>query len=90
MKQNINSSGLRSTSTGRRTIRVTAKNYEEIKTAMKRFLILEITRQVGVFGTREKLSLAIGHAENYVQLVLKRQSFSALERLVKECKEKLG
>ena len=73
----------------KKEFRVTAKNYDELKTAMKRYLILEINRRILSLGTREKLSVALGHAENYVQLILKRQSFSALERLVKECRDKL-
>jgi hypothetical protein len=62
-----------------------------MKTVMRRFLIAEINRYVIKCGNnREKLSLALGHAENYVQLKLTTQlKFAALERLWKECREKI-
>ena len=91
MKTNTNSSGSRSKISGTRTtVRVTANNYESIKTAMKRFLILEIRRYETKAGGQNRLSVLLGYSDKKVAMVTKRQSFSALERLWKECREKLG
>ena len=66
---------------------ITAKTYAPTKQEMLEFLNSEISRYSKKIGSREKLSLHLGHAENYVRLVVKRQSFSALERLWKKCRK---
>jgi hypothetical protein len=52
---------------------------------MKRFLVLEIERYAVRAGSQNQLSLALGKSDTFVQMALKRGSFSALERLWKEC-----
>lgn len=66
---------------------MTVSNYAEVKQAMKRFLILEIERYAILAGGQNKLSLSLGYSETKVQMVLKRGSFSGLERLWKECRK---
>ena len=61
--------------------------YDNTKQEMESFLNAEISRYVSIVGSREKLSLLLGHLEDYVQKIIQRQAFSALERLWRECKE---
>ncbi len=92
-KMNTGTSGYRSKNSGRTEtgrLRVTKSNYAGMKTALRRFLILEIERYSIRAGSQNKLSIALGYSDTKVQMVLKRGSFSGLERLWKECREKLG
>lgn len=66
-------------------MKITPENYDEIKTDLKRFLILEIERHGIIAGSLRKLSADLGHSEDFVFARLKRGSFSSLERLWKEC-----
>lgn len=70
-------------------VEITDENYDEIKAAMKKFLIKSIEKRIGT-GTKYKLSLELGRAESHVDMIMKRGAFSALERLYKEIKEKEG
>jgi len=71
-------------------MKITSDNYNAVKFDMAQFLNTEISRYSSLVGSREALSVKLGHAENHVRKTVGRQSFSALERLWKECKEKLG
>lgn len=71
------------------TVNVNGDNYFHIKAALKRFLILQIEKYAIQAGSIEKLGLKIGQSEKYAQMILKRGSFSSLERLYKECIEKI-
>lgn len=71
-------------------VKITDENYAEIKAALKRFLILQIERYSIKAGSIEALGLRLGQSEKYAQMTLKRGSFSVLERLWKECVEKIG
>lgn len=66
---------------------ITADKYPQIKMDMRDFLLHEINQTIAQIGSREKLSEKLGHSCNYVQMILKRQSFSALERLWLECQK---
>jgi hypothetical protein len=46
--------------------------------------VLEIERAAVIAGSQNQLSVKLGHSDNFVQMVLKRGAFSALERLLKE------
>lgn len=71
-------------------MKITAENYCDIKFQMSQFLNSEIGRYVEKSGSRIKLSLFLGESEKFVEMIIKRQSFSALERLWKRCREKMG
>jgi len=72
------------------TAAVSVKNYYELKTVLKRFLILEIEHYALQNGGREQLSLKLEKTLPFVQMTLQRGSFGSLERLWKDIKEKLG
>ena len=61
------------------------KNYQKSKSELSAMLNSEIGRYVKLAGGREGLSRKLGRTDSFVAMVLKRQSFSALERLWKEC-----
>ena len=65
-------------------MKITEKNYDEVKADMKRFLLDEIERYSREAGGKHKLSLKIGKSYTYVEMILKRDAFSALERLWKD------
>lgn len=71
-------------------VNITRENYSAVKSAMKRFLILEIEKYAVKAGSIDTLGVKLGQSEKYARMVLKRSSFSALERLWKECNEKMG
>ena len=71
-------------------MKITAANYSDVKMDMLMFLNAEIVRYSETAGSREKLSIKLGHADNHVRKIMNRQSYTALERLWKECREKLG
>ena len=54
---------------------------------MAEFLNAEILRYVELSGSRENLDAMLGRSNRHSTMILKRQSFSALERLWKECRE---
>lgn len=70
-------------------MKVTPENYSTIKSALRRFLILEIKRHQMQFPSERQFDEALGHENGHSYKVLKRGSFTALERLWKECQEKL-
>jgi hypothetical protein len=73
-------------------IKVTRSNYDEIKNYLREFLIEEIENYTKRAGNQTKLSLALGREDAYVHIKLKRAlrgNFSGLERLWRECIEKL-
>jgi len=80
----MNNSGKISTHTGR-NVTVTRENHNGIKTSLKRFLIIEIEYFSVKAGSQNQLSLTLNKSDTFVQMALKRGSFSALERLWKEC-----
>ena len=69
-------------------MKITADNYDNVKAAMKKFLMDEIEKHSKEVGGKHKLSLKIGKSYTHVEMVTKRGAFSALERLYKEIKEK--
>lgn len=68
-------------------MQITPENYDEIKADLKAFLVREIHRYTQIAGSQNKLALALGFADNRTNIVLKRGSFSALERFYKKCRE---
>lgn len=73
-------------------IKVTRANYDDIKNYLREFLVEEIDGYIKQAGNQSKLSLALGHEDAYVHIKLKRAmrgNFSGLERLWKECVEKI-
>jgi hypothetical protein len=69
-------------------VKISVETYDAVKMDMLMFLNTEISRASRLAGNREKLSIMLGHAENYVRKIIKRQSYSAMERLWKECRGK--
>ena len=69
-------------------------NYNKTKCEMHQFLNDAISKFAKKAGSKEKLSLKLGHAENYVRLILcrhkKKPNIPALESLWEECKQKIG
>jgi len=70
-------------------MKITKENYDEIKSSMAEFLNAEIARYVKFAGSREGLDAKLGRSNRHSTMILKRQSFSALERLWRECKNKI-
>lgn len=73
-------------------IKVTRSNYDDIKNHLREFLVEEIEGYIKQAGNKQALSLALGHEDAYVHLKLKRAlrgNFSGLERLWRECVEKI-
>jgi len=68
-------------------MKITNDNYDKIKSSMAEFLNAEILRYVELSGSRENLDAMLGRSNRHSTMILKRQSFSALERLWKECRE---
>jgi hypothetical protein len=67
-------------------MKITNENYDEIKSSMAEFLNTEISRYVKLAGSRENLDAILGRSDRHSTMILKRQSFSALERLYKGCR----
>lgn len=65
-------------------MKITEKNYDEVKADMKRFLLAEIERYSQEAGGKHRLSVKLGKSYTYAEMILKRDAFSALERLWKE------
>ena len=69
---------------------IKTENYDEIKTALKHFLVIEVEHYSMRVGSQEQLSATLNRSERYVRNKLARGSFGSLERLWKECIDKLG
>jgi hypothetical protein len=67
-------------------MKITENNYDGIKSAMAEFLNAEISRCVKIAGSRENLDSRLKRSDRHTTMILRRQSFSALERLWRECK----
>jgi hypothetical protein len=67
-------------------MKITNDNYDEIKSSMAEFLNAEISKHVKLAGSRENLDLRLNRSDRHTTMILRRQSFSALERLWRECK----
>lgn len=73
-------------------IKVTRENFETIKGSLREFLIKEVEEFIKKAGSKQALSIALGREETYVHLKYKRAlrgSFSGLEKLWRECREKI-
>lgn len=68
---------------------ITATNYHKTKYDMITFLHKEINRYIERWGSREKLSLALGYSENHIRLAQSRDKWTiiTLEKLWRECEE---
>ncbi len=62
---------------------ITKENYPIHKKRLKYFLIIEINKKIKEAGNSEILSVDLLEVPNYVDDILKRGSFGALERLYK-------
>jgi hypothetical protein len=67
-------------------MKITNDNYDEMKSAMAEFLNAELSRYVKLAGSRENLDTMLNRSDRHTTMILRRQSFSALERLWRECK----
>lgn len=73
-------------------IKVSRENFDELKSYMKEFLISEMEEYIKNAGSKQSLSLVLGREETYVNIKYKRAkrgSFAGLEKLWRECREKL-
>lgn len=76
----------------KKIVNVSRDNFEEIKGCLREFLASEIEEYIRKAGGKQALSLALGREEAYVHLKYKRAlrgSFSGLEKLWRECREKI-
>lgn len=66
---------------------ITPQNYERKKEDMLAFLHSQVAEYIRKFGTREKLSKALGYSDNHVRLIYSRDpsNFTAIEKLWREC-----
>jgi len=65
-------------------MKITKDNYFEIKKDMKGFLNNEIDVAILEHNGKQQLARDLGFCDKQIFMILKRQSFSALERLVKK------
>lgn len=63
---------------------ITRENYDQNKAELKQFLIRQINEAIKDYGNTRRLEIALGHKNSHVEKIMKRGSFSALERLYKE------
>lgn len=73
-------------------MKITKDNFDDIKKTEREFLIAEIEKYIAKAGDKKSLSLSLGREMSYVFKKYKRAlkgNTAGLEKLYKECKEKL-
>jgi len=68
------------------TLQIDEKTEKQIYITLKAYYCREIKKVANVKGYRE-LSRNLGHNDNFINVVLRRDSFSALRRLYLDIKE---
>lgn len=74
-------------------MKITKDNFDDIKKTEREFLISEIEKYIVAAGSKKELSLALGKEMSYVHKKYKRAirgNTAGLEKLYKECIEKIG